>query len=232
MRMRTCYLLSLICKTRSMSYNYWNDPKIHYLGNEGPGGRIHSMIAPIFNSFLEEKVYCGKNVRYDALLEVKNTKKKGDYKNICDFCCGVGISTLACRRAFPESIVLGIDTSKEMLDYASLSTKNMCDYLISNAESYIGCHKFDLITIMFSLHEIPKYARIKILKNIKRNLNKNGRVLILDVSPNYKITKMMEGGEPYVREYVKEINSDINNEFMNVQKTDVVPYHLTQWICY
>lgn len=204
--------------------NYWDNKKIHYLGNTGVGGKIHSTLAPLFNSVLEYKVYSGEDVRYNSINSLKNK-----YENICDFCCGVGISTNACFEVYPDANIIGIDTSKEMLDTAFTRTNKKIKYINSNAENFTCKENFDLITLMFALHEIPKKGRHKILNNIKSILKPGGTLLILDISPDYKITQMMEGGEPYVREYVSQIDNDIQCLFTNYKKTDIVDDHLTQW---
>ena len=201
---------------------YWNNPQIHYLGNTGIGGRIHSVLAEPFNAILEHKTYNGMNVRKMAFERVKDTLYPNIPTRICDVCCGTGISTRAGYDVFPESHIIGIDTSLEML--------GMCDKYISykneNAEDFSSKEKFDVISIMFALHEIPRKARIDIIKNVKRNLNIGGICLILDISPEYIVTQMMRGGEPYVDEYVQNIREDL----CDFKEETIVYGHLSRWI--
>jgi SAM-dependent methyltransferase len=106
---------------------------------------------------------------------------------------------------------------------------DMCDnsicYKNENAEYFSYREKFDVISVMFALHEIPRKARICIIENIKRNLNVGGICIILDISPEYIVTPMMRGGEPYVDEYVHNIRDDLY-EF---KEETIVDNHLSRW---
>ena len=201
---------------------YWDNPQIHYLGNTGIGGRIHSFLAEPFNSILEHKTYNGMNVRNMAFEHVKDMLYPNIPLRICDVCCGTGISTRAGHDVFPESHIIGIDTSLEMLD--------MCDnsviYKNENAEDFSYQEKFDVISVMFALHEIPRSARIEIIDNIKCNLKIGGICIILDISPEYIVTPMMRGGEPYVDEYVNNIRDDL----CEFNEETIVDGHLSRWI--
>ena len=201
---------------------YWKNPQIHYLGNTGIGGRIHSVLAEPFNAILEHKTYNGTNVRKMAFERVKTIIHPSIPQRICDVCCGTGISTRAGHDVFPESDIIGLDTSLEMI--------NMCDdsicYKNDNAEYFSYREKFDVISIMFALHEIPRKARIGIIKNAKRNLKIGGICLILDISPEYIVTPMMRGGEPYVDEYVQNIRDDL----CEFKEETIVNGHLSRWI--
>lgn len=201
---------------------YWNNPQIHYLGNTGIGGRVHSVLAEPFNVILEHKTYNGMNVRKMAFEHVKTILHPTIPGRICDVCCGTGISTRAGHEVFPESEIIGLDTSLEMLSMCD----NYMSYLNENAENFSYQEKFDVISIMFALHEIPRMERLCIIENINRNLKIGGICLILDISPEYTVTPMMRGGEPYVDEYVKNIRTDL----CGFDEEIIVEGHLSRWI--
>ena len=89
----------------------------------------------------------------------------------------------------------------------------------------------DLITIMFGFHEIPQEGRVAILKNVKKNLKKNGTLLIVDIDLTYNPSNMMLTGEPYIRDYFKNVENDIYGIFPNTTQQIVVPGHVRQWNC-
>jgi len=190
-------------------YYYPFNPNIHNLGNIGFSGAIHAEIAPIFTKIIDIRAYNGRNIRQEIIdkLENKNYNKNsnngsngpnGPYiepKNkILDLCCGVGISTAQ----------YGIDTSPQMINKAKRQFPNK-KFLVENAENAENLrklnhldffNKIDIITCMFAFHEMPKYAHEKIINNSLRLASKE--IIIVDLSPEYKSSKLMRDGEPYL----------------------------------
>ena len=78
----------------------WKDPRIHSLGNHGILGNMHAHAAPHITNLIDQKAYCGQNVR--KLLHNTN--------DVVDLGCGVGLST-------PKGGI-GVDCSKEMIKVA------------------------------------------------------------------------------------------------------------------
>ena len=87
---------------------------------------------------------------------------------VSDWCCGTGMSTDALYDSFKDAEIYGVDTSNEMLKVARKRSVSDAEFLLGNVEDIILPKKADLITIMFALHEIPQYARINVLKNVKK----------------------------------------------------------------
>jgi LPS O-antigen subunit length determinant protein (WzzB/FepE family) len=56
---------------------------------------------------------------------------------------------------------------------------------------------------MFALHEMPRSAQIKVIQNAINIANKE--VVIVDISPDYIPSNLMLSGEPYLPEYLKNI---------------------------
>ena len=66
--------------------------------------------------------------------------------------------------------------------------------------------QFDVITIMYAFHEIPKIARYRILRETRRLLKPEGILAVVDINPqDYTPSPTMLAGEPYVIEYQKTI---------------------------
>ena len=92
--------------------------------------------------------------------------------------------------------------------------------------------KFDLVTLFYAFHEIPKSARSRIIREARRLLKSGGTLAIVDICPvEYVPTGMMLAGEPYVLEYQQNICKQIEKfqGFHDLQKTAVIPGHVTMW---
>lgn len=206
---------------------YQFDPRIHSLGNVGTGGVIHSLFARPFTKLIDVSAYDGTNIREKIINDLEIVEPKF----ISDFGCGTGTTTEAIRKRFKKgAIVYGVDSSKQMLQVADIFTEGI-NYVENNIEHISFANKQDLITCTFTFHEIPQYGRLKILKNMKQNLNKNGQILIVDIDPMYKPSEMMQHGEPFINDYIANIDSDILSIFPNAKTFVEVQGHVRVWIC-
>lgn len=202
---------------------YWNNKNIHNLGNTGPLGNLHAITAPIMTKFIDRAAYGGRNIRE----EVYNTFE-GD---VLDMCCGTGFSTK------PGNI--GIDTSMEMLRFSKIFNPGS-DYTYGNAETYGKDDEFDVVSIMFAFHEMPTSAHEKIIRNAIRVARK--KVVVVDISKDYKPTKAMLSGEPYLLNYLDHFEYIIERtpfkyplyyktrtKLDGVNKTNLVKGHVDMW---
>jgi SAM-dependent methyltransferase len=201
-------LTSFYVLTASLNQPYWYNPIIHNLGNTGFLGNIHAMSTPYITKFIDKKAYSGIDVREKVYEYTTGT--------ICDLCCGTGFSTK------PGST--GVDTSKEMLRFANFYNPGS-RYLFGNAETYGKDREFDIVTCMFAFHEIPEEGHRKILNNALR-ISKN-KVIIVDISTEYKPSNLMLAGEPYTLDYLKNI--DILLESYSFEKTNLIKGHVDIW---
>ena len=223
---------------------YWDDPRIHAFGNSGWSGRIHAMLAPSITKLIDNRAYGGIDIRKDIN---KQLQSDGGYNyTSVDFACGTGMST--------HERSIGVDTSKEMLDIARYRTerpnylhkpppsysisnqtttndKTLGRFFEGNVEGWGDDKSFDLVTCMFAFHEMPQYARQRVLQNAMRVARH--RIVIVDISPDYIPSKSMLSGEPYVLEYLENI--DKNMESVNgtygfiLQRNTIVDGHVTMW---
>jgi len=202
---------------------YWYNRNIHNLGNTGPLGNLHAMTAPIMTKFIDRAAYGGRNIRE----EVYNTFE-GD---VLDMCCGTGFSTKPGH--------LGIDTSLEMLRFSKIFNPGN-DYRYGNAERYGKDDEFDTVSIMFAFHEMPTSAHEKIIRNAIRIARK--KVVVVDISKDYKPTKVMLSGEPYLMNYLENFEKTIErtpfqyplyyktrSKLNGVNKTTLVKGHVDMW---
>ena len=180
-------MLSTLYFALSVMTPYYFNKNIHNFGNVGFGGFIHSELAPYATKYIDNIRYDGRDIRKEIMKDYKD-------KSVLDMCCGTGTSTL-CNG-------IGIDTSPQMLNVARRYNKKSAFHL-GNAENYKPDDEFDIVTCMFSLHEMPYSAQIKVINNAL--LIAKEEVIIVDISPNYKPSKIMLSGEPYLLDYLKNI---------------------------
>lgn len=190
--------------------NYPFDPRIHTLGNHGNLGKLHSFVAPAFTTFLDKVIY-KKNIRKEII------DSQGDGCRILDVGCGTGFSTSNTQGS------VGIDLSDEMLNMANVLFRNKT-FVRADAESYHFEQDFDVVSSMFLMHEVPQEARVRIIQHAKETALK--RVIFVDISPNYLPSKMMEDGEPYIREYLKNIRKDLHD----FEEEILIPGHVHIWV--
>lgn len=201
-------LSSLSVFVASLKQPYWYNPVIHNLGNTGFLGNIHAISSPCITKFIDKKAYSGINIREKIYEDTSGT--------ICDLCCGTGFSTK------PGNT--GIDTSKEMLRYANFFNPGS-NYVFGNSETYGEDREFDIVTCMFAFHEIPEEGHKKILNNALR-ISKN-KVIIVDISTDYKPSKLMLAGEPYILDYIQNIDELMKK--YSFEKVNLIKEHVDIW---
>jgi len=203
---------------------YYYDRRIHNFGNIGLGGQIHSLLAPYATKLIDDKCYNSVNIR-QAILSNYNQDFYNKYERVpklIDLCCGTGTSTATNQ--------LGIDTSLPMLSAATLSIAkaqlSTTQFIKGNAENYGQPQEFDTATLMFAFHEMPNYAHHKIIKNAKR-ITKHD-ILIVDISPNYRPSKLMLMGEPYLLNYKATIQDLLQKHQFTY--LEYIPNHVGLWV--
>jgi len=204
--MRFLLLLFINLFTYTLCFNikhkdyYKYHPDIHILGNHGHTGNLHSQIAPCVTKLIDNLAYDGCDIRNNIL------NNYGESNSILDLCCGVGYSTPFLKT---NKYSIGVDISKEMINKANNIWNTKKEFVVDDAETYYSPTKFDIVTIFFAFHEIPQYGRKKILDNAFDHASKS--VIVMDISPNYKPSQLMLYGEPYIEEYLENIDDDLRN---------------------
>ncbi len=189
------------------SLPYYYNPNIHNLGNIGIGGKIHATLAPVARRMIDHISYNGVDIRKDIMSEYRDMK-------ILDMCCGIGDSTIKHGT--------GIDTSKEMINMAKFINKNNKFYR-ANAETYIPNENFDVVSCMFALHEMPITAQYRVINNAIKIAEKE--VIIVDISSDYTPKTIMLSGEPYLIDYL----DNIDNILKKFEKIEYIPKHVSIW---
>jgi len=116
--------------------------------------------------------------------------------------------------------------------FAAAMKKGRARYFNANAESTpFPSESFDIVTVMYGFHEIPFQGRRRILKEAHRVLQPGGVLAVIDISPDYEPNESMLAGEPYVLEYQKNINEQLDNVkgFTRTTFETLIPGHVCMW---
>lgn len=197
------------------------DPRIHNFGNTGWRGWLHALAVP-FSTFLIDKLAYGG---VDARKQIHESELSAAGQTVVDLCSGVGFS---CARA---GKVTAVDTSPNMLAVSRLRRPDVHERVVANAEAFGEAGSFDVATLMFATHEMPGYARRRCIRNALRLAR--DKVLVADIWPGFRPNDMMLSGEPYVLDYLANMESDVEASFDPMQWTltreDVVEQHVRMW---
>lgn len=219
------FLLPLFCVEALQKFpKYPYDPRIHNFGNTGLGGRFHAFLARPITKIIDNLAYDGVNIRYKIIKELDL-----DCDIISDWCCGVGTSSEALKKHYKSSKITSYDTSQEMIDVAKLYVDGV-SFDVDDAEEITLKDNADLITIMFAFHEIPQEGRLKILENARSNLKEGGKLLIVDIDLTYKPSYYMRSGEPFIDDYMENVESDIEKIFLSFDSTIHIEGHVRSWL--
>ena len=205
---------------------YWADARIHMFGNDN---WLHANVAPFFTSALDMCVY-NDNIRTHVCKTYLDPHVTTN-STILDIGCGTGMSTESLASTFEDSHVIGIDTSAQMLKVASrrlIKQKHFKNvkYELGNGH-YYSLDNIDVSLISFMFHEAPRDARVSMLKRLSEAVE---TVAVLDISQDYSPSRQMLYGEPYLYDYLENIDTDMEHTFKFVSKYVLVPKHATLWL--
>ena len=138
-------------------------------------------------------------------------------QNVLDVGCSIGISTeflhqyLQTRQSQPIETV-GLDLSPHMLAVAQQrdQTQQISQWVHGNAEATdFPDNSFDVISLQFVLHELPRQATSAIFREMRRILRPGGLLAIVDNNPKSEVIQnlppalfvLMKSTEPWSDDY-------------------------------
>ena len=137
--------------------------------------------------------------------------------DLLDLGCSVGISTLALHRYYSQRQntpvrTIGLDLSPHMLAVAKTRDKQqeIAQWLHAKAEkTKLPDNTFDVVTLQFLIHELPRQASIAIFREVLRILKPNGVIAIVDNNPASPVIQnlppalfvLMKSTEPWSDDY-------------------------------
>ena len=84
---------------------------------------------------------------------------------------------------------------------------------------------------MFGMHEMPQDGRRRVLRNALRIAK--SKVMVVDIWPGFEPSPMMLSGEPFILEYLENIEGDVDAvadpTVWEVTRVDVVEQHVRMW---
>lgn len=236
------------------NHPYWADPRIHNFGNQGWRGFLHALVVPIATAAIDEFAYNGFDAR-KALHESEFPKDA----DVVDLCCGVGFSPARngrvtavdashqmaaiarLRRPDIKKVEVGnAETWGEVRAHTSFSHAHHIPPSHLNSLSHVlpslpsprlqtGCT--DIATVMFGMHEMPQDGRRRVLRNALRIAK--SKVMVVDIWPGFEPSPMMLSGEPFILEYLENIEGDVDAvadpSVWEVTRVDVVEQHVRMW---
>jgi ubiquinone/menaquinone biosynthesis C-methylase UbiE len=142
-------------------------------------------------------------------------------QTILDMGCGVGMSTFALQKLYPQAEITGLDLSPYFLAVAEYRSqqrqaninsgiKPKINWVHEQAESTnLADASFDLVSIFLMCHELPQAPTRQIFAEAKRLLRPGGHLAIMDMNPSSEAFKKMppyiltllKSTEPYLDEY-------------------------------
>lgn len=137
-------------------------------------------------------------------------------KDILDIGCSVGISTLTLHRYYASKGLsintVGLDLSPYMLSVAQVrdTQKEIAQWIHGKGESTgLPDQSFDLITLQFLIHELPREASSAVFGEALRLLRPGGCLAIVDNNPQSPVIQnlppvlftLMKSTEPWSDDY-------------------------------
>jgi len=144
--------------------------------------------------------------------EDKKTFEKNAQKKILDVPCGTGEFCML----FDPCSYIGIDISQKYIDYAKRTYKRTF-YCRDARDNNFKDSSFDSVLVIGFLHHLDKPSIADVLKEIKRVLKQDGKMLLIEDSPiNSKwniIGKLLQ-------KYDAGINIRFPNEYRRILEKD------------
>ena len=140
--------------------------------------------------------------------------------DILDIGCSVGISTLALHRYYSQKQnkqntpvrTIGLDLSPHMLAVAKARDERheIAQWLHAKGEETgLADNSFDVVTLQFVIHELPRQATKAIFREVYRILKPKGVIAIVDNNPASPVIQnlppalfiLMKSTEPWADDY-------------------------------
>ncbi|MDJ0728602.1 MAG: class I SAM-dependent methyltransferase [Crocosphaera sp.] len=162
-------------------------------------------------------------------------------ENILDIGCSIGVSTKATHRYYSQRQgnlpinTIGLDLSPYMLAVAKVTDEEqeISQWVHGLAEkTNFADNSFDIITIQFVLHELPRDAATAIFKEVLRILRPGGVLGIVDNNPGSKVIQnlppilftLMKSTEPHSDDYytfnVEQSLQDLGFDYQTTVPSD------------
>ena len=160
------------------------------------------------------------NPRYGILDFITEEKLK-----VLEVCIGTAENSIIIAENRPNTEIVGIDLSKEMLEIAKKKIekkgiKNIKTAVMDATNMNFDNNSFDMVIISLVLHEVDESIRYKMIKEAGRVLKNKGKIIVLEwdkpkkliQKPLFSIIELLEpkGFKEFlqldIKEYVKKFS--------------------------
>ncbi len=126
-----------------------------------------------------------KKERTQPAIDLVNRISSKDSKRIIDIGCGPGNSTKVLADAFPDSYIVGIDNSENMIATATANYPSL-DFKLCNINTDLATlgHDFDIVFSNACIQWVPNHR--KLLRDLMDLLKEDG-ILAIQVPMNYNM---------------------------------------------
>jgi ubiquinone/menaquinone biosynthesis C-methylase UbiE len=216
----------------SKSYDIYSapfHPFIHNFGNVGPLGWLHANLAGYATRLIDKHAYNGVNMRQEVAEQMAAV-----FPNDIQIVeVGTGVGTLTTHLASHFENIIGMDTSKEMIEVAEKNITNV-DFRVLNGV-YVRNFTADVVISSMVMHELPQCAHIELVSSMLDSVSKKrGEVWIIDIDPCYTPSESMRMGEPFVDDYLKDFHSTMDDicklKNANCSRVSIIPEHVFLWV--
>lgn len=203
---------------------------IHNFGNVGLGGKVHALFARLATTMIDVGAYKGRTMRREVAAEAARVVPSSS--KVLEVGCGVGTLTNELERVF--SNVTAVDTSQEMLDAAECTRTHARLVCLNgvDAPAVLG-RDHDLVIVSMVMHEMPSVAYPEFVGALLEAAPQ-GNVWIVDIHENYTPSPMMQSGEPYVLDYLSNIDQSLQKIARDAQRPletrSIIEGHVRLWM--
>ena len=213
-------------------------PSIHNMGNVGYRGSVHASGAQMVTDLIDRVAYGGRNMRREVASAMGSVYPSTH--TVLEVGCGVGTLTRHLSTHFAH--VDAVDTSEEMLKVARRRPLKGVRYEEGNGAD-VGGRSADVAVCCMVFHELPKSAHVEVLDAMLQSVAREGGdeetgttgdVWIVDIDPAYQPSSPMLSGEPYVPDYLREIETTLRevseSRSATLRRMSIVKGHVCVWI--
>lgn len=111
---------------------------------------------------------------------------------VLDLCTGTAANAISIGQALPETKIVGVDISKDMLRVAKekihkRDIRNVKLYFMDATNTRFKDKCFDKVLLSLVLHELEEPLADAILKEAKRVLKDDGRIIVTEWEPSHTL---------------------------------------------
>ncbi len=144
--------------------------------------RGHTLGAPrAYDAFVNFFFLGRRRATFEALISAAGVKSS---QRVLDVGCGTGyFARLLAEAVGVDGVVVGIDASPEMIDYATHQPgrPRNCDFQLGTAESLsFASGHFDVVVSSLFMHHLPADLQVMALTEMRRVLRPGGTLLIAE----------------------------------------------------